>query len=639
MSTAQSSRRIQSLSPLLIDCIAAGEVIEGPSSVIKELAENSLDADASSIRIATEAAGTENITVEDNGKGIHFDDLGASLRRYATSKIHSLEDLEKLRSFGFRGEALAAIAAVSYLQLKSRFYESELAGQVTARGGEILRTERLHHKEGTSLSVSNLFYSTPARRKYLKAPRAENAKNHKEILRLALSAPQAHLRYYRDGKEFAFYPARESILERILDVQGRQIEKQLIEIQAEHEGTKLWGYIAAPEYTRLNREGQYSFVNGRPVEMKNFSFFVRRAYDELLPANMYPCYFLFLEIDPVRIDVNVHPQKRELRLLDQSLLQSLVFDAVSRALRPHAPLQFEQLKYKKQIPEPKRKAPAKAGSYEKLFSGELYFTPSHIFDSNKGLEKPKEGNSMMPLPNFDSNKGLEKTKAYKPLFNSGAASAQKQRQPADLGDLGLAPVSRPKQEASFCLERHFGTVFGTYILAQGPESLYIIDQHTAHERINYEKNLARMEESLGERQALLEPILIQDVLPDELEEIVEKQDQLLEHGFLIEVSGPQAYVLREAPPYLEAGEEREVLLGLIQRVMGSPQSKQIHLYRDYAAMRSCKASIKKNDAISPELLADILKELPLCKEPARCPHGRPTMIELSHKALDRLFQR
>ena len=646
--------RIQVLPPLLIDKIAAGEVIEGPFSVIKELLENALDAGASSIRIDTHAAGTEQITVEDNGHGIHSEDLKASLVRHATSKIASLEDLERICSLGFRGEALAAIASISHLQIKSRCPSENTGNQILCRGSRIIHEGPTEHSEGTTVKVSSLFYSTPARRKYLKSARTENSRNYKEIVRLALANPQIHFAYYREAKEFTAYPAGQGLRERILAVYGEHLDKHLLEIEAEHNGSRFFGYISSPEYFRANRDGQFSFVNKRAVDIKHFSFTVRKAYDELLSPGMQPYYFLFLEIDPARIDVNVHPQKREVRLLDQSLLQNLVLHTLTQALRPHRALGLEQVEHRKgSLSSPKHKDTAKLP----LLHTELQHSPAYILglgnpdqdvqDKDTQTSDPETGE-----PSLSDNTDLSVSKGER-----GESSSRGDPKESLMETLG--EDSDPSSDAQFrylqskyetkaaklvnstipsglSLERHFGTILGTYILAEGDGSLYIIDQHTAHERVNYEKNLAKMKKIGTQRQELLEPILIH-CLADELENIISHKEKFLAHGFCIEAATSKSYAIREVPPYLDPGSEMEVLVHLVHRIMEGADS--LHLYKDYAAMRACKASIKKNDAISNELLAEILKDLPQCEEPSRCPHGRPTMIQISRQQLDRMFQR
>ena len=317
-------QKIQKLPTVLIDRVAAGEVIEAPFSIIKELIENALDASATEIRIETKDGGNSSIFIQDNGTGINPDELELSIERYATSKIQDFEDLDNLHSFGFRGEALAAIASVSHLEIRSRTPENQIGKRIESRGGQLIQVEDCACPIGTSIRVSDLFYTTPARRNYLKNPRTENIRNYKQIIKLALSSPNTHFIYVRDKKEFSnwrpkhnlseakeTYPFLSALEDRIIEIYGNYIEKYLLEIPLiQEENLQMQGFILKPDYFKANRDMQFQYVNERYVEIENFSYFVKKSYGELLSANMHPCYFLFLEIDPSRVDINVHPQKK-----------------------------------------------------------------------------------------------------------------------------------------------------------------------------------------------------------------------------------------------------------------------------------------------------------------------------------------
>ncbi|MCB1175893.1 MAG: DNA mismatch repair endonuclease MutL, partial [Leptospiraceae bacterium] len=337
-SPPQELRRIQALSTLLIDKIAAGEVIEAPFSVIKELVENSLDAGAQNMQVETEGGGMERISIEDDGHGIHPDDLRLCLQRHATSKIRELDDLEKLYSFGFRGEALAAIGAVSRLTIRSRQASSPVAHCMESRGGRIVTTNVVAAPVGTAIAVNELFYATPARRKFVKSERSENMRITGELRKLALAHPSVSWRYIRDAKPRLHWTRATSLQERIGQIFQPQLLDHLLAVDFEYQGMRLHGFISDEDYYRANREGQYSFVNGRSVEIQNFGWLVKKAYGELLAPGSHPWSFLFLEVDPARLDVNVHPRKLEVRLLDHSQLYSLVQGALDPVLRPRMPL-------------------------------------------------------------------------------------------------------------------------------------------------------------------------------------------------------------------------------------------------------------------------------------------------------------
>ena len=621
VSQKTKNTRIYPLPSLLIDRIAAGEVIDSPSSVLKELVENSLDADSQSISIDTRKGGMESIMIQDDGIGIHSEDICASLTRYSTSKIQDLYDLEMLLSFGFRGEALAAIASVSQLEIQSRRATEEnlspsIGTKIISRGGTILQTQKIAHEKGTIITVNELFYSTPARRKYLKSERSENIKNYRELIRLALCSPQTSFFYSREGKEFSVWKRTidekgklssleseqqlEGIKKRIGSIYGEKLQNSLLKVYSSYGGIECIGFISSPDYHKAVRDTQFSFVNHRPVEIKNLPFFVRKAYDELLPNGAYPCFFLFLHIEPSRVDVNVHPQKREVRLLDQSILHHLIVQGLSASLKQKEPFALNSLL-----------------SSDK-FTANTYSTNRQ----NPRLEHKTEDRMIFPhtIMHHTYSSQTEQKRA------SELTTASSSKSKTDL--------EQPKP--SFCFEHRFGTIFGTYVLAEGNGNLYIIDQHTAHERINYEQMLAKLSAEKGERQALLSPIVI-DCLPDDLEKILEHQRDFWESGFSIEEAGPKAYKVREVPIYLNQGSIQEEVQKLIPRVLAG--EKGICLYKDYAAMRACKASVKKNDQISWDLMGDILEMLVQCKEPMRCPHGRPTMVQISLQQLDRMFQR
>ncbi|MCR9143567.1 MAG: DNA mismatch repair endonuclease MutL [bacterium] len=661
MSASIKSPRIHRLAPVLVDKIAAGEVIEGPHSVLKELIENALDAGATRLRLETKAGGMESILVEDNGIGIHPDDLKASVQRHATSKIVELEDLDEIDTFGFRGEALASIASIAHLEIRSRRApqlspDSEgeihaspesaaeaddgLGARIECRGGELVHTEAVACNPGTTIRVSELFYATPARRKFVKAERTENARNHQAILRLALANPHVRFEYIRDGKEYFNLPPQE-LPERIAQVYRSQIGKHLVEVEGETNGLRLHGFLTDEGFFRANRDGQYQYINNRYVEIKNFSYFVKKAYGELLPPGSHPYFFLFLEIDPRRVDVNVHPAKREVRLLDESLLHSLIVNAVSKVLRPHTPLKFGR--YASDAFASTHAPHNRPANANQLFGGAARL----IHDQNTLLEQPEK---TRPVFEIDSSDIASRRAAYEAADGAsgpgaaagngsqGAASAAAGGNSAFTGGAPTAgnDENSPELRHEFLPRRHFGVLYGTYILAEGDDGLYIIDQHTAHERINYEKMRRKLEAMRGQRQALLHPIPV-DCLPDELTAVLGAREELLESGFLIEEFGPSSYIVREIPPYLEPGSETELVLHLIHRVLEGEE--QVRLYDEYAAMRACKASIKRNDHVSGEVLSEILKELAACENPSRCPHGRPTMLRISPAELDRMFHR
>ena len=640
MTARNISGRIRQLPELVIDKIAAGEVIDGPYSIVKELMENAVDAGARSLTIETESGGAELIRVQDDGAGIAFEDLPVSVRRHATSKIQDVHDIESILSYGFRGEALASIASVSYLEIKSRNRSEDVGGILRTRGGETDSCEPAALNPGTAITVQDLFYTTPARKKFLKSERFENQRVFQEVIKVALANPEITLRYVRDGKEHLHLPAGE-LKERIAGIYRKGIGEHLLPVEAGAEGLRLHGYITDGFFYRSNRDAQYQFVNGRAVDLKYFSTLVKKSYGELLPHGSFPYFFLFLELDPARVDVNVHPAKREVRLNNMSLINSLLIHGVTEALRTGAPLEWERAmgdRFKSHLPgkgdaaATGTGAPASTPEVREL----LFRRPEAMsgpIDAARGFDVAQQ--------DFDSSQNDTRLRsAADDLLEDAERRAScaegESVTPNQSAGQGASAESAPNVNAAFLPRKHFGVLFGTYILAEAEDGLYIIDQHTAHERINYEKQRARFEALRKSRQPLLHPMTV-ECLPDELALVMEKGDLLEDNGFVVEEFGRDGYIVRETPAYIEPGTEQDAVEHVIQRVLDG--ETDIRLYDELAAMKACKASIKRNDYVDGEVISGILRELATCEDPSRCPHGRPTMVRISPADLDKLFLR
>ncbi len=587
-----AEKRIRRLPSIVIDRIAAGEVIESPSSVVKELAENALDAGATRLRVETAGGGLDLLVVEDNGSGIVFDELPDAIERHATSKIGSLEDIESILSYGFRGEALASIASVSLLEIQSRPPDEAVGGVLESRAGTVTRHERSAGGPGTVIRVRDLFFATPARKKFIKSEKAENLKIFRELRKIALASPGIEIHYVRDGQEHLHYPARASLKERILDVFPGEAADRWLPVEAAHDGVQLSGFISTPDAVRSNRDNQLTFVNGRCIEFKYLSYLLKKGYGDLIPHGMHPSAVLFFTIPPDLIDVNVHPAKKEIRFLDENRIQGLTIRAVQRALSS-GPVIFSQQTLDrnfKEVPGPRVSEPA---------------------SWNSGEARSEEISLLEPARHIR----VEETHS---------AAIELRRDP-----------QKPVIDLPHFL-RQMGVIFGTYILAEAEDGLYLIDQHTAHERVNYEKKRRQLAELRGKRQPLLHAAVVR-LSPDEMHAMETHGGALLEAGFLVEPIGRDSCAVREVPAYMDAGEEGDVLRHTLQRVLDGEQT--IHIFDEYAAMKACKASIKRNDSVGGHVLADILKDLMECDDPTRCPHGRPTMVKISREAMDRLFMR
>lgn len=623
MTARNISTRIQPLPELVIDKIAAGEVIDGPYSIVKELMENAVDAGAGSLVIETRSGGAELIRVQDDGGGISYEDLPVAVRRHATSKIQDLHDIESILSYGFRGEALASIASVSHLEIKSRNRTEDVGGILRSRGGETESHEPAALNPGTTITVQDLFYTTPARKKFLKSERFENQRVFQEIIKIGLANPEIEIRYVRDGRDFLHLPAGD-LKQRIAGIYRKGIGEHLLPVDTKAEGLRLHGFITDGFFYRSNRDAQYQFVNGRAVDLKYFSTLVKKSYGELLPHGSFPYFFLFLDLDPERVDVNVHPAKREVRLNNMSLVHSLLIGGVTGALRTGAPLEWAQAmgdRFKHHGP-----ASSGASSVGTPTGGDLLFrspeAESGPVDAARGFEIGAGNHVGTHTPEAGS---------VDELANAADGLIAK----ADQG-VGVPTDDGSEINSAFLPRRHFGVLFGTYILAEAADGLYIIDQHTAHERINYEKQRRKFEDLRKSRQPLLHPITVQ-CLPDELGLVLEKRPLLEDNGFIVEEFGVDAYLVREVPGYIDPGTEQDAIEHVIQRVLDG--ESDIRLYDELAAMKACKASIKRNDYVDGEVISGILLDLSRCEDPSRCPHGRPTMVRIAPEDLDRLFLR
>ncbi|TGK00018.1 DNA mismatch repair endonuclease MutL [Leptospira langatensis] len=590
--------RIQELSPELINQIAAGEVIESAHSVLKEMMENSVDAGADTIEVESRDGGLTSLLLSDNGSGIQEEDIPLALQRHATSKIRTLRDLELVSSYGFRGEALASIASVSKLTLETGTGEAT-AWKIHAEKGQIQSKEAIPGFKGTKILVEDLFYNTPVRRKFLKSVRSEDKKIRDRVTVQALSREDIRFRFVQDGKEI-FRLSPKDKRERIIDLFGENFRDHLLEVQLERKGWKAKGYISDPDFYKSNRTGQFIFVNGRPVEIKYSSHLLKKCYDELLPPNAHPYCFLFFEVDPEAIDVNVHPAKKEIRFLDEEGFNTFFLQLIQKELRSSTPVSFLELKNRLLRPEPKR------------MESTLYSYSQH----NSGMEQQLLGSTLYEevkhSPSF-------------PVENVGPGSR--------LEDLTDVPI----KHSEFIPKKHFGLLFETFILAEGEDGFYIIDQHTAHERIRYEEVLRKLKKKNYGIQPLLTPIRI-PVSKQEAEDIKDRLPEYQEVGLQLESLGEDSMVLREVPGYFLPGHEKEIVLDFLNRT-GGKEVPEPELYDLMAKCVACRSAVKKGDQLSDHLIAEMLNRLSYCENPSRCPHGRPTLVKLTREDLERMFHR
>jgi DNA mismatch repair protein MutL len=580
---------IRALPELLVNQIAAGEVIERPASALKELLENSLDADARSISVELDEGGMRRLRVTDDGAGIERDDLPLALARFATSKIATLADLEQARTLGFRGEALASIGAVARLTLASRRAGERHAWRIACVGGDVGALEPAALAAGTAVEVEDLYFNTPARRKFLKSEATEQARCDEAFVRIALSRCDVAFALAHNGRRMRHLPP-EPPGARAMRILGDDFAAGMVEIDTGSDRIAMRGLAAAPGFTRASRDAQFLFVNGRFVRDKVVAHAVREAYADVLHHDRHPAFVLFLEVDPARVDVNVHPTKSEVRFRDPGAVHQFVFHALARALS--------------------RKPGEDRG---------------HATSSmTEGAEAERK---TWPVAGFQSSLSIAQPAGrYEALF--GAVVAQERRaQEADV------PAQTPM------LGYALAQLHGVYVLAQNAAGLVVVDMHAAHERIVYEQLKNALDRSELPSQPLLVPIPMA-AASEELEEAETSRDALARLGFDVGASGPRELLIRAVPALLADLDAPALLRSILAEMREFGASRVLVERRnELLSTLACHAAVRANRSLTlPEMNA-LLRQMEETERSGSCNHGRPTWIAFPMTDLDRLFMR
>ncbi len=590
---------IQTLSSHLVNQIAAGEVVERPSSVIKELVENSLDAGAGSVSIEIDAGGTRLIRVSDDGCGIDRDELVAAASRHATSKIRSLEDLEQIGSLGFRGEALPSIASVSRMTLISRQPQAEHAWKIRVRDDEKPQPDPL--PQGTVVEVRELFYNVPARKKFLRTEQTEYKHIESLFKNLALSHPAVAFKLSHNQKVIYQLPSVQSSAEqrqRLAMLCGKAFSESLIEIDIETDGHRLTGWVALPTFNRSQADMQYFFVNQRMIRDKLVSHAVRQAYHDVLFHGRHPAFVLSLQMNARELDVNVHPQKHEVRFRNSRLVHDFLFRSLHQAL---AGVQPEQ-----QLASPG-------------------------FALNQGAEQ-----SIASTPQ-QSGLAFNQFRSQAP---AGQVSDKFQAYASLLSDdRSLPQASTEEQQQLPPLGFAVAQLKGIYILAENSEGLIVVDMHAAHERIVYE----RMKRNAAEEDVIAQPLLVPIAFGVSRAEadLVEENNELFQHlGFSVERLGPEQIRVRSIPALLKHADSEQLMRDVLADLVEHGRSERIEdFHNDMLGTMACHASVRANRLLSlPEMNA-LLRDIEQTERSGQCNHGRPTWKQLSLDQLDKLFMR
>ncbi|BCT31067.1 DNA mismatch repair endonuclease MutL [Pseudomonas protegens] len=628
-----SGARIELLSPRLANQIAAGEVVERPASVIKELLENSLDSGAKRIDVDVEQAGVKLLRVRDDGSGISSDDLPLALARHATSKIRDLEDLERVMSLGFRGEALASISSVARLTLTSRTRDADQAWQVETEGRDMApRVQPAAHPVGTSVEVRDLFFNTPARRKFLKAEKTEFDHLQEVIKRLALARFDVAFHLRHNGKSIlSLHEAKDDAARarRVAAVCGSGFLEQALPIEVERNGLHLWGWVGLPTFSRSQADLQYFYVNGRAVRDKLVAHAVRQAYRDVLFNGRHPTFVLFFEVDPSVVDVNVHPTKHEVRFRDGRMVHDFLYGTLHRALGDVRP--EDQLAAPAAVAGIVRPSGIEAGEFGP--QGEMRLA------ANLALEQPQSQPSFN-APGTGAGSGYQYQYTPRPQPVLPAAESQGVYREFFAPLPGAAATALPEgQEDIPPLGYALAQLKGIYILAENALGLVLVDMHAAHERIMYERlKVAMASEGLSGQPLLVpESIAVSQREADCAEEHVAWFQRL---GFELQRLGPESLAIRQIPALLKQAEANRLVHDVLADLMeyGTSDRIQAHLNELLGTM-ACHGAIRANRRLALAEMNGLLRDMENTERSGQCNHGRPTWTQLGLDDLDKLFLR
>ncbi|MCY9208942.1 DNA mismatch repair endonuclease MutL [Bacillus subtilis] len=623
--------KVIQLSDELSNKIAAGEVVERPASVVKELVENAIDADSTVIEIDIEEAGLASIRVLDNGEGMENEDCKRAFRRHATSKIKDENDLFRVRTLGFRGEALPSIASVSHLEITTSTGEG--AGtKLVLQGGNIISESRSSSRKGTEIVVSNLFFNTPARLKYMKTVHTELGNITDVVNRIALAHPEVSIRLRHHGKNLLQTNGNGDVRHVLAAIYGTAVAKKMLPLHVSSLDFEVKGYIALPEITRASRNYMSSVVNGRYI--KNFPLVraVHEGYHTLLPIGRHPITFIEITMDPILVDVNVHPSKLEVRLSKETELHDLIRDGIKDVFKHQQLIPSAQL--------PKKSAP--------VIKNEQQFITFDEKPPEKKVREKSTASSYSPMKLSSVVKEPVDAEEELPPLQFDAPPIVDQEQTIEVSDVSAEEPETFEQE---CHEEQpqpaservpimypIGQMHGTYILAQNENGLYIIDQHAAQERIKYEYFREKVGEVEPEVQDMIVPLTFHYSTNEAL--IIEQHKQELESvGVFLESFGSNSYIVRCHPAWFPKGEEAELIEEIIQQVLDSKNIDIKKLREEAAIMMSCKGSIKANRHLRNDEIKALLDDLRSTSDPFTCPHGRPIIIHHSTYEMEKMFKR
>lgn len=641
--------KIKELETSLANKIAAGEVVERPSSVVKELLENAFDAQATEINIEVEQSGVSSIRVVDNGTGIAQEDLGLVFHRHATSKIVADDDLFHIRTLGFRGEALASISSVAKVTLKT-CTDNENGHEIYAEDGKIIHQKPAKAKKGTDIQVESLFYNTPARLKYIKSLYTELGKITDIVNRMAMSHPKIRISLVSDGKKLLSTNGSGRTNEVMAEIYGMKVAKDLVHISGDTSDYHLEGFVAKPEHSRSNKHYISIFINGRYIKNFVLNKAILEGYHTLLTIGRFPICYINIQMDPILVDVNVHPTKLEVRLSKEDQLYDLIVTKIREAFKDKILIPQNDLNHVPKKNKVLETFEQQKINLEKKQSQIGETSAPYVHDQNDKNHDVESHRNNLDSTSSANNESTEVTNELQNHIDDSYLQSQKEvlfdmeqntsneheilnQQSNDIkGTVSQTPHRRvPYMEI-------VGQVHGTYIIAQNENGMFMIDQHAAQERIKYEYFREKICEVTNEVQNLLIPLTFH-FSKDEQMIIDQYKDELDKVGVHLEHFGGHDYIVNSYPVWFPKEEAEEIIKDMIELVLKHKSVDVKKIREDAAIMMSCKKSIKANHYLKNNEMADLIDQLREAEDPFTCPHGRPIIINFSNYELEKLFKR
>lgn len=617
---------IRLLDEATISKIAAGEIIENSASIVKELVENSIDAGADDILVEIRGESTDFIKVSDNGSGFSEDDLEVAFLRHSTSKLEKIEDLEKIRTLGFRGEALASISNISKIKLMTKREEDLAGNSLLIENGKIIKKNKVGMPRGTTFVISDVFYNTPVRKKFLRKDLTEINNIIDIVQKIALSNNNIKFTLIRDGKIILNTGSDKDPINRIYSILGSEIASSLNEGSFESENYKIRGFFSDNKLFRSNRDSQYIFVNGRFIRNINLSRAVEKNYHSLIPLNRYPVFVLYIDIDPKLIDVNIHPKKNEIKISNENILCALLAEIVEEVIYPNRSIRKIEIEDKKENI-----------SVFDIFEEESIEPEAQERDTNlKSLWDIEKDRSEDSLKNTFNEDAVLYKDSLKEDINPEEEKIFTEEHEVDNF---LFNSEKNQIDEKLLNTRIAGVLFKTYILLENQRDgiTFLVDQHAAHERVNYEKFLHMYLKSEITSQILLKPEII-ELNQIEYDKILNYLELFKKLGFKIEDFGDNSVVLREVPMIFGMPTYVNFIRDIIDSLDKEISSNyEADLYK--IMKKACKASVKAGDDLSDMEIESLIRDLKNCENPYTCPHGRPTVVEVSKHTISKLFLR